>query len=383
MTNPPSLRLRPRLLAVVLAPWSAACLGLPAAPDGDTEEASAGLAVTVGDHVRGGCSTSPVLGLSRQIADEITCMAPEALASFAEGDGVRFVGSAVLPYLSPDARDALAAAAANGPVEIISAFRTLPQQYLLRRWYEARRCGITAAAQPGRSNHESGRALDVSNRSAARGRLGAHGWRANVPGDPAHFEHLSSDDQRGLDVLAFQRLWNRNHDEDLIAEDGAYGGQTSARLQRAPAAGFEIGAGCGDDPQARTVWVDDADAAAFATTGTWTSSTNVAGYFGDGYRVLGRGRTGSATWTPSLEAAGLYEVSVAFPAATDRSPEARFLVVAQDGAEPTEVTIDQRVRGPALLGTFHLEPGARVTLQVEEPVAGATIADAIRVVPAW
>lgn len=375
--------LRSRLVALVLAPSAAACLGVPDDGAALVEEESAGLSVTVGDHVRGGCSTAPVLGLSRQIADEVTCMAPDALASFSEGDGVVFVGSAVLPYLAPDARDALVAAAQDGPIEVVSAFRTLPQQYLLRRWYEVGRCGIPAAAQPGRSNHESGRALDVSNRSAARNRLAAHGWYANVPGDPAHFEHTTSDDQRGLDVLGFQRLWNRNHPEDLIAEDGDWGGQTASRLAASPAAGFALGAGCGDDPLARTVWVDDADPAVFTTTGTWTASTNVSGYFQSGYRVLRTGRTGSATWTPALEAAGRYEVWAVFPAAGDRNPSARFRVYALDGAEPSEVTVDQRANGSVRLGTFHLEPTARVTLEVADPAGGATIADAIRIVPAW
>lgn len=373
-TTPATLRL-PGLLAV--APLVAGCLAAP-----EEEVSTAALAVTVGDHVRGGCSTAPVLALSRQIADEITCMEPEALASFAEGGGITFTGSAVLPYLAPDARDALIAAAAEGPIEVISAFRTLPQQYLLRRWYEARRCGITAAAQPGRSNHESGRALDIGNRGSAIGRMRRNGWEANVAGDLNHFEHLASDDIRGLDVLAFQRLWNRNHPEDIISEDGDFGGQTSARLLASPAAGFELGASCGDDPVARTITIDDRDAR-FATSGTWTSSTNVAGYFASGYRVLGRGRTGSATWTLALPAAGRYEVWALYPAAGDRNPETIFQVSALDGADPVEVTVDERTSGPKLLGTFALEPSASVTLVVDEPAASATIADAIKIVPSW
>ncbi|MBI2896984.1 MAG: D-alanyl-D-alanine carboxypeptidase family protein [Deltaproteobacteria bacterium] len=368
------------LLLAALSPSSIGCLALDEGPP--SESTSAGLAVTVADHVAGGCSTSAVLGLSRQIADEITCMAPDALASFEEGSGIQFVGSAVLPYLAPGGRDELVAAAAEGPLEVISAFRTLPQQLLLRRWYEQGRCGITAAAQPGRSNHETGRAIDFGNRDAARGRLGRHGWEANVPGDPNHFEHLDSPDRRGLDVTAFQRLWNRNHPEDLIAEDGAYGNQTASRLLRSPAAGFELGAGCGDDPVAQTVWVDNAGAA-FTTTGTWGWSTNVSGYFGDGYRVLRTGRTGSATWSLGLQAAGRYEVWAAYPSASDRNPRARFLVETLAGSAPTEVVVDQKSEGPILLGTYHLEPSARVTLQVDRAATGATIADAIRLVPAW
>ena len=50
---------------------------------------------------------------------------------------------------------------------------------------------------------------------------------------------------KGLDVKAFQRLWNRNHPEDVISVDGAYGPQTEARMKLSPAAGFPKGAICG------------------------------------------------------------------------------------------------------------------------------------------
>ena len=65
-----------------------------------------------------------------------------------------------------------------------------------------------------------------------------------MPGDPVHFDHLSSPDIRGKDVLAFQRLWNRNHPTDKISVDGDYGPQTADRLKRAPAKGFAKGPQC-------------------------------------------------------------------------------------------------------------------------------------------
>ena len=106
------------------------------------------------------------------------------------------------------------------------------------------RCGIPAAAEPGRSNHESGRALDVSNYSDWITLFDSRGWAHDVPGDPVHFDHLASPDIRGADVLAFQRLWNRNAPDDPIAEDGDFGPMTADRVQRAPAEGFGIGAVC-------------------------------------------------------------------------------------------------------------------------------------------
>jgi hypothetical protein len=193
------------------------------------------------------CSTGEVLELSRQISEEVNCMLPGQLVRFEAGPAIEFTGSAVLPYLGETAREQLYATVAAGggkTLRVTSAFRTVVQQYLLRRWFELRRCGITAAAEPGRSNHESGRALDISNYSEWISLFAANGWDHSVPGDPVHFDHLASPDIRGADVLAFQRLWNRNAPDDQIDEDGAYGPATEARVRLAPAEGFGIGAAC-------------------------------------------------------------------------------------------------------------------------------------------
>ena len=193
------------------------------------------------------CSTGSVFELSIQIAEEVNCMLPGQLVAFEATPAIEFAGSAILPYLGSDARDDLVAAAAAGGgsvIRVTSAFRTVVQQYLLRRWFELGRCGITAAAQPGQSNHESGRALDLSNYDEWIGMFASHGWAHSVPGDPVHFDHLASPDIRGADILAFQRLWNRNAPDDQIAEDGDYGSATEARVKLAPAEGFGIGALC-------------------------------------------------------------------------------------------------------------------------------------------
>ena len=86
----------------------------------------------------------------------------------------------------------------------------------------------------------------------------ANGWAHDVPGDPVHFDHSSSPDIRGADVLAFQRLWNRNAPDDPIAEDGAYGPMTEQRVQRAPAEGFGIGAICASRLAPTIAWPADA-----------------------------------------------------------------------------------------------------------------------------
>ena len=215
----------------------------------DLDIGSTRQAAVVSDFYGSTCSTEVVLGLSRQIADEVMCIKPDTFVTFEEGNGIVFTGGAVLPYTTPEGKeDLLAAVAAHGgELHINSAFRTVAQQYLLREWFERGRCNITAAATPGTSNHESGRAIDVGNWPDWVGALGNEGWDHTVPGDEVHFDHLSSPDLRGFDVLAFQRLWNRNHPEDQIDEDGSFGPQTGERVAGAPADGFAVGACAGDE----------------------------------------------------------------------------------------------------------------------------------------
>ncbi len=198
-------------------------------------------AVTVGGIGSSGCSTAVVLGLATQISDEISCEDPTSLVPFSQTNGITFTSNAVLPYLAQNAKDDLMAV---GNVQVNSAFRTIAQQYLLVHWFNQGRCGITAAAAVGRSNHESGRAIDLANYSSRISAMANQGWAHDVAGDPVHFDHLSSADIRGKDTLAFQKLWNRNNPGDQIAEDGAYGPQTEARLKASPSTGFPIGASC-------------------------------------------------------------------------------------------------------------------------------------------
>ena len=229
------------LLASLL--FVAGCAGAPG-DDFHGAESEEGLTGggTVGSKIAGSCSTASVAGLSHQIAREVACIAPGSLESFAAGGNLRFNSSAVLPYLHPDAVAALKAAASSQVVLLNSAFRTVAQQFLLYRWYQEGRCGIPIAAVPGTSNHEGGRAVDLADWAVDEADMARHGWSHDVPGDVVHFDHLSSPNLTGLDVHAFQRLWNRNHPTDRIAEDGSYGPATAARLVRAPADGFPIGA---------------------------------------------------------------------------------------------------------------------------------------------
>lgn len=186
---------------------------------------------------RGACSTSGVEGLSRQLAEEQMCLRPGGFVRFAPHPNITLSSARVHPYAQASAANAIRAAADGQPITINSAFRTLADQYVL---YHSGGCGL--AARPGRSNHQSGRAIDVQNHSAARSALQGAGCAWFGSSDAVHFD-CPGGDMRDDSVLAFQRLWNRNNPSDRIAEDGLYGSQTESRLSRAPAGGFAT-AGC-------------------------------------------------------------------------------------------------------------------------------------------
>jgi MYXO-CTERM domain-containing protein len=184
----------------------------------------------------GGCSTAGGEALSAQLIGEMLCLSEGRLVPF-EHANVTLTSSRVHPYLSPEGRDALYRAADSGEIRINSGLRTISDQYLLY-------AGCAVAATPGRSNHETGRAIDVQNWSARLSALVAAGFTHPLPdSDAVHFE-APGDDLRDLSVRAFQRLWNANHPTDTIATDGVSGPETLARLARAPAEGFAIAGVC-------------------------------------------------------------------------------------------------------------------------------------------
>jgi len=64
--------------------------------------------------------------------------------------------------------------------------------------------------------------------------------------DRVHFDYKSASPTRvATDVLAFQKLWNRNHKDDAINETGRFDAPTEQRLKKAPPSGFPLGASCG------------------------------------------------------------------------------------------------------------------------------------------
>ncbi|HHH10629.1 MAG TPA: hypothetical protein ENK23_00940, partial [Sorangium sp.] len=200
------------------------------------------------DVLNRGCSTVVVKALSEQIIAEGNCIQPGSYTRVPRAKNVA-MGKAVFPYMRKPARDALVKAVKRGKrynMTINSMLRTVAQQYLLFDWYQRGRCGIKLAAEPGTSNHQGGLAIDIREPGTWRKILTKQGFRWLGKKDRWHFDYLgrTAPITKGLDILAFQQLWNRNHPADTIAEDGHWSEETEAALRRAPVAGFELGPEC-------------------------------------------------------------------------------------------------------------------------------------------
>src|SRR5262249_10555864 len=161
------------------------------------------------------------------IIEEGRCISPSAYEKL-PSLGNLHLGPNVFPYLEQPAHDAFVSALKAHPgtsITINSMLRTVAQQYLLYTWYLEGSCGIGLAAHPGNSNHETGLAFDTSQESTWRGILSNHGFRWYGSADPVHFDYVGAGakNHKGLDVEAFQRLWNRNHPGDKISVDGEWG----------------------------------------------------------------------------------------------------------------------------------------------------------------
>ncbi len=188
------------------------------------------------------CSTYSVRGLDNQLIHEMNQLYPNLLARI---DGIPNLelGHAVHPWLQAPAKEGLekAIAARSGhTMTINSAYRTLAGQQLLRFHYERGRCGITAAARPGSSNHNGASAIDIQDAQGWKRYLEAHGWRWIGPFDPVHFDCVRNGirDIFGVSVRAFQRVWSKARPNDAINDDGDFGPATASRLAYAPAEGF-------------------------------------------------------------------------------------------------------------------------------------------------
>ncbi len=189
------------------------------------------------------CSTSVVSELDRQLLAQMNLIVPNVLISCI--DLSVDIGEPVWPLLQPPAKAALARAISDRGITMVinSGYRTIAQQLILFNHAQRNRCGISIAALPGLSNHQSGLALDVEDAAGWEPFLERHGWRRLMPQDPVHFDYLGTGtrDIRATAVRAFQQLWNLNNPNRLLTVDGTYGPQTQRALNESPIEGFPKG----------------------------------------------------------------------------------------------------------------------------------------------
>ena len=195
----------------------------------------------------GTCSTESVDGLSRQIIDQARCLKPNEFVPLPKRANLVMAPN-VYPYLELGARDRLLKALdskKSQTMTINSALRTVAQQYLVSHWSLSKICGVQMATRPGESNHEIGTALDIKEAASWRPALEAQDFKWLGAADRVHFDYKSASPTRAAtDVLAFQKLWNRNHKDDAISESGRFDAATEQRLKKAPPSGFALGASC-------------------------------------------------------------------------------------------------------------------------------------------
>ncbi|HEY5374488.1 MAG TPA: M15 family metallopeptidase [Polyangiaceae bacterium] len=204
---------------------------------------------TVQDAAAGSCSTESVDGLSRQIIEQARCIKPNDFVALPKRPNL-VMAAHVFPYLAVAARDHLVKALdahTSAKMTVNSCLRTVAQQYLVSHWSVSKSCGVQLATPPGESNHEIGTALDIAEASKWRPALEAQDFKWLGTSDRVHFDYKGTGtppQHTATDVLAFQKLWNRNHHEDPVNEDGHYTPATEQRLKKSPPSGFPIGASC-------------------------------------------------------------------------------------------------------------------------------------------
>lgn len=191
----------------------------------------------VKDVIRG-CSTGQIDGLSQQLLERLIVK-----GYLKEIDHPLIVceGSHNNPYLQPLALRALVKAVekVNQRLHINSCLRTIMQQYMLRQQYLNRLCGITAASIPGKSNHQSGLAIDIKDYLFWRLPLKQQGWNWLGSWDRWHFDYAYSGVNLGtIQIKEFQELWNENNPQAKLKVDGIWGGKTSHAVANSPINGF-------------------------------------------------------------------------------------------------------------------------------------------------
>ena len=187
-----------------------------------------------------GCSTGQIQGLSEQVLEKIIADRPGVLSKI-DHELIVCEGSQNNPYLQTAAYKALVRAVEDRGIQlhINSCLRTPMQQYMLYRQYKRGICGIRIAAEPPKSNHNSGLAIDIRDAASWLPFLKKQNWRWLGKADPVHYDFKGGGENLGaLQVQVFQELWNQFHPDNLIKVDGVWGPITAAKVRKAPSQGF-------------------------------------------------------------------------------------------------------------------------------------------------
>lgn len=189
----------------------------------------------------GSCNTGLAKGLSLQLISKLNRLVKTPLLVQVQHPLIDVSSAAVNPYLQPAACAALIKAVESRGVKLVvnSCLRTTVQQHLIRSQFEQGFCRITAAALPGKSNHERGAAIDIVNPDDWRATLEGHGWTKLGEYDDMHYDYWDCrKDIASLQISAFQQLWNEHNPQDLIVVDGNYGPNTAAKINLSPIDGW-------------------------------------------------------------------------------------------------------------------------------------------------
>lgn len=130
-----------------------------------------------------------------------------------------------------------------------------------------------------------------------------------------------------------------------------------------------------------TTIILDNDQASYV--GNWTLGTSSSDKYGSDYRWASTGvATARALWNPSLAQAGTYEVSLWWPAGSNRNPATQLGLLLNGQLFTT--TINQQLHGGQwnILGTVQMPAGTGTTLGITNagPLGWVVVADALRLV---
>lgn len=186
------------------------------------------------------CETFSVRGLDNQLMHQINLLKPGLLVRIDDIPNL-ILGSSVHPFVQAGVRKGLISALAKRKGEVMtinSAYRTIVGQQLLRSHAENDRCGIVAAAPPGKSNHNNASAIDIEDAYDWRLALETSGFTKLGDWDPMHYDCRGVIDMRSISIKAFQILHNLANPGDRLAVDGDFGQLVASRLRNAPIYGF-------------------------------------------------------------------------------------------------------------------------------------------------